>query len=107
MYCKNCGTEIDDKAVVCVNCGAQQQEITQTGGADVPSTLLKVVCFLVPLVGLILFLTMKDNQPISAKAYGKFALIGFIVGIVLSIIASIASCALATAIGVGASDFYY
>lgn len=23
MYCKNCGKEIDDKAVVCVNCGCQ------------------------------------------------------------------------------------
>ena len=26
MFCKNCGTEIDDQSTVCPNCGAQQQE---------------------------------------------------------------------------------
>ena len=53
---------------------------------DNPSTGLKVLSFLIPLVGLILFLTKKDSEPVSAKAYGKMALIGFIVGIALSIL---------------------
>ena len=26
MYCKNCGKEIDDKAYVCIHCGAKQEE---------------------------------------------------------------------------------
>lgn len=27
MYCKNCGKEIDDKAVICVHCGVSVAEI--------------------------------------------------------------------------------
>ena len=29
-FCKNCGKEIDDKAVICPSCGVQQQEIAPT-----------------------------------------------------------------------------
>ena len=53
--------------------------------ADVPSGGLKFLSFCIPLVGLILYLTWKDQKPISAKAMGKAALIGFIVSFVLSI----------------------
>ena len=31
-FCKNCGTEIDDRAVVCPKCGVAQQ--TVSAGAD-------------------------------------------------------------------------
>ncbi len=53
---------------------------------DVPSCGLNGLSFLIPLVGLILYLTGKDSTPVKAKACGKYALIGFIVSIVLSII---------------------
>lgn len=53
--------------------------------ADVPSGGMKLLSFCIPLVGLILYLTWKDQKPISAKAMGKAALIGFIVSFVLSI----------------------
>ena len=47
---------------------------------------LKVLSFFIPLVGLILFVVQSKDTPISAKEYGKWALIGFCTGIVLSIV---------------------
>lgn len=55
---------------------------------DTPSTGLKVLSFFIPLVGLILFCVQNSDKPVSAKAYGKWALIGFITSIVLSILST-------------------
>ena len=72
-YCQNCGQMIDDKAVICVHCGvAVPSKIS-----DSPSTGLKVLCFFFPIIGLILYLV---------KAYGKWALIGFLTGIVCTFV---------------------
>lgn len=57
---------------------------------DKKSTGLNIISFFIPLVGLIIYLTQKDQTPIKAKAAGKAALIGFILGIVVSIIYTIA-----------------
>lgn len=43
--------------------------------------------FCIPLVGLILFLVWKDDQPNNAKAAGIGALIGFVLSILVYIIA--------------------
>lgn len=53
---------------------------------DTPSTGLNVLSFLFPLVGLILYLVFLDKTPIKARSIGKSALIGFIIGVVLSVI---------------------
>ena len=53
---------------------------------DKPSGILKFFCFFIPILGLILYLVNMNEKPISAKAYGKSALIGFIVGIVLYVL---------------------
>lgn len=105
MYCRNCGQEIDDRAVICVHCGSQQQPVYgQNYVEDKPSALLKLVCFFIPLVGLVLYLTMQDKQPISAKEYGKWALIGVAVRIALSIIGTI--IALVFTVGITGSIFH-
>lgn len=61
---------------------------------DKPSTGLNILSFLIPLVGLILFLSWQNSTPIKAKACGKWALIGFCVAIGLSIIGGIVSGAM-------------
>ena len=81
-YCTHCGKEIMDAAVVCPHCGCPVN-----GGQAVdntPSTGLNVVSFLLPLVGLILYLVYHDKAPQKAAAIGKWALIGLVAGIVLS-----------------------
>lgn len=100
-YCPNCGAHVDDSTNFCPSCGAKlsdngdsfsgmRSESTNYSSApqssDVPSTGLKVLCFFFPIIGLILFCVNHDTKPVSAKAYGKMALIGFCVGIGLGII---------------------
>lgn len=87
-YCQQCGSQLVDQAVVCPNCGCTVQEpINQQ--EDKPSTGLNVLAFLFPLVGLILYLCFQKTTPVRAKAIGKWALDGFVVGIALSILVGI------------------
>lgn len=65
---------------------------------DTPSTGLNILSFLIPLVGLILFLSWQNTTPIKAKAVGKWALIGVCVAVGLSIIGAIVSGALLSSV---------
>lgn len=80
-YCSHCGKELMDEAVVCTGCGCAVANIANMH--DVPSTGLNVLSFLFPFVGLILFIVFNEKTPMKAKAIGKWALIGFVVNIVL------------------------
>lgn len=96
-YCQNCGNQCDPLAVVCPKCGVPFQNANIPAADDHPSTILKIVCFFFPIVGLILYLVNKDNKPVSAKAYGKMAIIGVIVEIAFSLVSNILSAILAAA----------
>lgn len=102
-FCPRCGNPCDPNAVICVKCGMSFGPNPQQLVDDNPSTLLKVVCFFVPLVALILYLVNKDKKPVSAKAYGKWGLIGLAVNIGLSILSSVLSAVL----GLAAMDSVY
>ena len=87
MFCKNCGKEILDEAVICVHCGCSTQGKTAVDNtSDAPSTGMAVLGFFIPLAGLIIWLINKDTKPLMAKSAGKGAFIGFIISIVFSII---------------------
>lgn len=73
-FCKNCGAEIDDNAVVCPSCGVAQEKVTE--GSKVGYGILGCC---IPLVGLILFLVWKDTKPETSKAAGIGALVGVII----------------------------
>ena len=92
-YCTRCGNQCDQKAVICVRCGYQFSDMynPMPNANDKPSGILKVLCFFFPILGLILYLVNMNNKPVSAKAYGKSALIGFILGIALYIFIFIGS----------------
>lgn len=80
MYCKNCGNEIDDKAIVCTQCGVGTG--TDNGivnGINDDGNLgwgLLGCC--IPIVGLILYLIWKDTKPKTAKMAGKGALVSVV-----------------------------
>lgn len=83
-FCKNCGKEIDDRAVVCVHCGVSQEvkpEVVDNGGFG-----WGLLGCCVPLVGLILFLVWKDTKPKTAKAAGIGALVAVGVSVVYYIL---------------------
>ena len=87
MFCKKCGKEIMDDAIICVHCGCSTQDTAVVANStDAPSAGMAVLGFFFPLVGLIIYLINKDNKPLMAKSAGKGALIGFVISVVLSII---------------------
>ena len=88
MNCKNCGQQIDDKAVICPHCGVSQA--VDSGGIG-----WSLLGCCIPLAGLILFLIWKDTKPKSAKAAGIGALVAVGLGIVFYV--------LMFALGIGAS----
>ena len=52
---------------------------------------LKIVCFLLPIVGLILYFVYKSDAPQKSKSACKMAIWGVVLGIVINIIAVVAS----------------
>jgi len=60
---------------------------------DAPSAGFAILCFFVPIVGLILWLVWKDQTPLKAKSCGKGALIGVIVWFVLGFVIPIVAAA--------------
>lgn len=102
MFCKNCGAEIHDQAVVCVHCGTSTQVNQPVAQNDAPSFGFALLGFFIPLVGLIIWLVNKDSKPLMAKSAGKGALIGFIVSMVFSIIYGIVVGSM-----IGSMVYYY
>ena len=89
MYCSKCGQELVDEAVVCTKCGCAVnggKHITQAAaGEDIPNGGLNVVAFLIPLAGLVMYCSMQGKTPRKANQIGIFALVGFLINLVLLI----------------------
>lgn len=71
--------------------GSNQQQYYPPQSVQPPkeekaSVGLAILSYLIPLAGLILFLTKKDDKPKTAKVCGKCALASVIINVVLSII---------------------
>lgn len=79
-YCPHCGKEVEDKAGACPYCGCF---VFSPGGQDVPSIGLNILAFVIPIIGLILYLVNRVKAPKKAAAIGKWALIGFGLRIIL------------------------
>ena len=100
-FCSKCGKELVDDAVVCIHCGCSVAG-TCTANApaeDAPNIGWAILGFLIPIVGLILYLVNKDTYPKKAKSAGKGALIGFCLSVVFGIIYGAAMGALIGSIG--------
>ena len=94
MFCKYCGKEIEDNAKFCAHCGKKltgsaPQQGPANGSASDPSkdadsnVGFGILSFIIPLVGLVLFLVWNDKYPARAKACGIGALAGVIIGIII------------------------
>ena len=83
-YCKKCGSEIDDQAVICPRCGVSQNSAPQVVDNGGFGWGLLGCC--IPIVGLILFLVWKDTKPKTAKAVGMGALVSVVIALLYYII---------------------
>ncbi len=88
MFCKHCGAEIADEAVICVKCGKPVAEMPGTVSAEMINQAQdSTYChFSFRWSDLYFILHRKNQYPVKAKALGKWALIGWITGIVLTIV---------------------
>ena len=83
-FCKYCGAQIDDNAVVCTSCGASQS--TAPAVVDKGGFGWGLLGYCLPIVGLILFLVWKDTKPKTSKAAGIGALVSVILAVVIYIV---------------------
>lgn len=80
-YCRNCGAEISEKAVICPKCGVPTEKLRSTShnSNDSGNIGWGILGFILPIVGLILFIAWKDSKPEAAKAASIGALIKVII----------------------------
>lgn len=88
MFCRKCGAEIDDEAVVCVKCGcAVEQKTTTPAVVDEPKTGMGVVMGLfLGLIGLIIGICLYKEGTIARKTFIKSWLITYLVTIAVIIV---------------------
>ena len=102
MFCKKCGKDVNDEAVICVHCGCSLEEkslsVQNTEGAG---CFLSGLSFLIPLLVLILYFVWKDTKPQASKDAGKSALWGVIIGVVFWVISMVFLTA-----GLASSGYY-
>lgn len=102
MFCKNCGKEIDDRAVVCPNCGVQ---VGTVAPAENKTNVLAIVgfifAFIMPIVGLICSIIGRNKAPECGGNGRGLATAGIVISVVwmvlVIIIYAAAACAVAAA----------
>lgn len=90
-FCGKCGKEIDDEAVICVHCGCPTgvQAAPAAPTVDIESTATtgeKVLSFLIPIAGIILYCVNKDKKPKAAKTCLKVGVITWLIIALLTVL---------------------
>ena len=104
-FCPYCGAQLHEQAVVCVGCGRKVP--TKNAVTDVNSKGLNALSFFFPFIGLVLYLCMMTTQPVKAKGIGKWALIGFITGVLAGVLFTVLGFAAAIISFNSAANYYY
>lgn len=97
MYCKNCGNEIHDEAVVCIHCGCpvdvQNNQSKPTVKTNILALVGFILSFFVPIAGLICSILGYKRADSEFGVNGKsFAIAGTVISsvyIAVSVIAVI------------------
>lgn len=110
MYCKNCGSQIDDNAVACPHCGVATSRVAAAADYCDRSNTIAIVgfvfSFLIAIVGLVCSIIGYKAAKNEGKDHGGLALAGIIISAVsmglyvllMIIIFSAAGCAAAAAL---------
>ena len=103
MYCKNCGSQIDDNAVACPHCGVATSRVAAAADYCDRSNTIAIVGFVFSFLIAIIGYKAAKNE---GKDHGGLALAGIIISAVsmglyvllMIIIFSAAGCAAAAAL---------
>ncbi len=111
MYCKNCGKEVNDNAVVCPNCGAQIAPFKNTEEKRTCTIAIVgfVLSFFFAIAGLICSIIARKKCNEEGLEGGGFALAGIIISAIelaVSVIAIIALVATTSCL-VANAPYYY
>lgn len=94
IICKTCGHENEISLERCSVCDSDlselKEEIEYVVPPDIinkPSLLLRILSFLMPIIGFILFFVKKKSEPKAAKSYLKCAIVSFVIGLIISFVA--------------------
>ena len=84
-YCHNCGTEVNDMAVVCVKCGCAlgQANVQNKEVDNTVSVGLVILSVLIPLFGIIYWPVKAKERPKCAQTCGIAALISWVVCVLI------------------------
>ena len=99
MFCKNCGKEIDDNAVICPHCGVAQKDTPEVVDNGFGWGLLGCC---IPVVGLIFFVVWRDTKPKTALAAG----IGALVSVAIAILWYVLVAVVGIGAGLSSATFY-
>lgn len=87
MFCKNCGREIDDKAVFCIHCGVAIDKVKKINGLGLAGFVVSLVSLyfgvyfcIASIVGLVLSVVGMVNAK-KCRLNG-FAIAGLVIGII-------------------------
>lgn len=87
MYCRHCGKEIPEDKTICPYCahstGAPPKPAFNYNPSDGSSFWWALLGFLIPVVGLVLYLVWRDEYPLRASSAGKGALVCVILYVIL------------------------
>ena len=84
-FCRLCGTELVDEAVICTTCGVMQDN-TNKHSLDKGGFLWALLGFIVPIAGLVIYIVYKPTKPKTSNACGFGFLIRAIIALVLLLV---------------------
>lgn len=82
-YCQKCGTPTNMDTIICSNCNTIFPKLRSQYESSNNSVLYGLLGFCIPIVGLILYITLKDSQPENAKSSGIGALVSAAISFIL------------------------
>ena len=111
MFCKNCGREVNDNAVVCPNCGVQLAHFNNlpVKGTCTLAIVGFILSFFFAIAGLICSIIARKKCNEEGLEGGGFALAGIIISaieIAIAVIVIIALVGTASCL-VASSPYYY
>lgn len=86
-YCSNCGSEINDKAIICVKCGEPCGKKTTNPNDTKGGGWLLILSIIAPAVGFIVGLVLHNEGKVKlAKRCFTGAVIGLILGAFIAVL---------------------